>query len=123
MKPLVIFMPVTLSISSTRLQSPPKAFCFTCGHQFTNRRFAHHQHSCQAFNSSNPNPYGHLSLISSLVPTLPASIWTWISSLGAWVLSFKLSLSSIVQPHPYYFITRCTSGVLFSFRQVNTRLA
>jgi hypothetical protein len=92
MKPLVIFMPVTLSISSTRLQSPPKAFCFTCGHQFTNRRFAHHQHSCQAFNSSNPNPYGHLSLISSLVPTLPASVWTWISSLdvlGSFHLNFR----------------------------------
>ncbi len=68
-------------ISSTCLQLPPKLLCPTYGCQFISRRLAHHQHSCQTSNSSNPNLYDHHNLIPSLIPIPLALAWTWVSTL------------------------------------------
>ncbi len=112
-KPLVIFVSVTTYISSTHLQAPPKTFCPTCGHQFTSRRFIHHQCSW-AFNSSNPNPYGHPGLISSLVPTLPTLAWTWISSLDV-LGSFHLNFHHLQLYNHIPIALQCNVQVAFFF--------
>jgi hypothetical protein len=61
--------PQPTPISSTCPQPPPKILCPTHGHQFTSWRLAHHQRSCQTFNSSNPNPCAHPSAIPYRIPT------------------------------------------------------
>ncbi len=44
--------------SSTCLQPPTKVYCLTYGCQFTSWKLVRHHHSCQAFNSFNPNIFG-----------------------------------------------------------------
>ncbi len=82
--------PQPTPIFSIYSQLPLKIFCPVCGHQFTNQRLTHHQHSCQASNSFNPNPCDHLSSIPSFIPTSSASIWIWVLSLDVFE-SFHLN--------------------------------
>ncbi len=70
---------------------PLKVLCPTCEHQFIGWRFVHHQCSYQTFNYFDPNPYDHLGTIPFLIPTMPTSIWTWVSKLDV-LKSFHLGL-------------------------------
>ncbi len=83
--------PQPTPISSTHPQPPLKVLCPTYGRQFTIWGLARHQHSCQTFDSSNPNPCDHPSLIHFITPTLSTSALSWVSTLYIFG-SFHLNL-------------------------------
>jgi hypothetical protein len=83
--------PQPTPIFSIHLQPPPKISCPTCGRQFTNQWLVCHEHSCQTFNSFNPNPYDHPNLITFLTPTPSTLPWIWVSTLDV-LGSFHLGL-------------------------------
>ncbi len=92
-------------IFPTHLQPPLRAFCPTYGCQFTFQGLTCHQHFYQASNSSYPDltPFQPNNFLYSQLVGIGMGFGFGITC--PWVLPFQLSLSFIIQLHPYCLMT------------------